>query len=61
VAASVEGAYIEYPFPLRPGVMARLILPTAITREDVRRLSAFMSMLVVGGDLQESKEVPGEE
>ena len=39
---------VEYPFPLRPGVMARLILPRDLTKDDVTRLSAFMSMLIVG-------------
>src|SRR5713226_4502760 len=32
---------VEYPFPLRPGVMARLILPSNLTQEDVKRLNAF--------------------
>jgi hypothetical protein len=40
---------IEYPFPLRPGIMAKLILPADLTGEDVRRLSGFMAMLVVDG------------
>jgi hypothetical protein len=39
---------VEYPFPLRPGVMARLILPSNLTQQDVSRLTAFMTMLVVG-------------
>jgi len=34
--------------------MARLILPTSITREDVTRLNAFMSMLVVTNEQQKS-------
>jgi hypothetical protein len=38
----------EYPFPLRPGVMARLILPVDITRDEARRIKAFVDMLVVG-------------
>jgi hypothetical protein len=41
---------VEYPFPLRSGVMARLVLPRDLTREDVSRLSTFMSMLVVSAD-----------
>jgi len=47
---------IEYPFPLRSGVMARLILPKDLSRDDVSRLSAFMGMLVVatkGGSREE--------
>jgi hypothetical protein len=46
---------MEYPFPLRSGVMARLVLPKDLTRDDVNRLSAFMSMLIVanGGGHEE--------
>jgi hypothetical protein len=38
----------EYRFPLRPGVMARLILPVDLTHVEVGRLKAFIDMLVVG-------------
>jgi hypothetical protein len=41
---------VEYLFPLRAGVMARLVLPRDLTRDDVNRLNAFMSMLVVSVD-----------
>jgi hypothetical protein len=41
---------VEYPFPLRSGVMARLVLPKDLTRDDVNRLSAFMSMLVFASE-----------
>jgi hypothetical protein len=44
---------VEYPFPLRPGVMARLILPANLTQQDVDRLAAFMAMLVVGVERQQ--------
>jgi hypothetical protein len=47
---------VEYPFPLRSGVMARLILPRQLTRDDVNRLSTFMSMLIVNGDKAQSVE-----
>jgi hypothetical protein len=48
---------VEYPFPLRAGVMARLVLPRDLTRDDVDRLSAFMSMLVVSiGGRRSSEE-----
>jgi hypothetical protein len=43
----------EYRFPLRPGVMARLTLPVDLTRDEVRRLKAFVDMLVVGNSDQE--------
>jgi len=39
---------VEYPFPLRPGVMARLVLPTDLTSEEVIRIQNFVAMLVVG-------------
>lgn len=39
----------EYPFPLRPGVMARLLLPVDLSRDEARRIKAFVDMLVVGG------------
>jgi hypothetical protein len=37
----------EYRFPLRPGVMARLTLPVDLTRDEAKRLKAFVDMLVV--------------
>jgi len=43
----------EYPFPLRPGVMARLILPSNLTQQDVNRLAAFMAMLIVDAEKHE--------
>ena len=44
---------VEYPFPLRPGVMARLILPSNLTQQDVNRLTTFMAMLVMGVEGQQ--------
>jgi hypothetical protein len=38
----------EYRFPLRPGVMARMTLPVDLTRDETKRLKAFIDMLVVG-------------
>jgi hypothetical protein len=38
---------VDYNFPLRTGVMARLVLPSNLTKDEVNRLSAFMSMLVI--------------
>jgi hypothetical protein len=47
---AISGAGIEeYPFPLRPGLMARLILPVDLSRDEARRIKAFVDMLVVGG------------
>jgi|SRR5580700_1593450 hypothetical protein len=45
-ATSLAGSE-EYPFPLRPGVMARLVLPVDLTRDEARRIKAFVDMLVV--------------
>jgi hypothetical protein len=50
--ARLSSGEVEYPFPLRPGVMARLILPSNLTQQDVNRLAAFMAMLVVGAETQ---------
>src|SRR5271170_343214 len=52
-ASRVGPGEIEYPFPLRPGVMARLVLPSNLTQQDVSRLTAFMAMLVVGVERQQ--------
>jgi hypothetical protein len=38
---------MEYPFPLRPGFMARLFLPVDLTNEEVTRIQNFVGMLVV--------------
>jgi hypothetical protein len=41
---------VEYPFPLREGQNARLILPRDLKRSEVKRLAAFMSALTVDAD-----------
>lgn len=38
---------VDYPFPLREGVNARLVLPRDLTKSEVRRLSGFMAALAV--------------
>jgi hypothetical protein len=55
-AAGVE----EYPFPLRPGIMARLVLPVDLSRDEARRIKAFVDMLVVGSH-EESTSTASEE
>lgn len=51
-AAAVESKEIaksrvmEYPFPLREGLIARLILPVDLRASEVKRLAAFMNTLV---------------
>jgi hypothetical protein len=52
----VDAGYVEYPFPLRPGVMARLILPRDVTKDDVTRLTSFMQMLIVSGGQKSDQE-----
>jgi hypothetical protein len=40
---------MDYPFPLREGVIAHLWLPADLKRTDVKRLTAFMNTLVMDG------------
>ena len=42
--------FVEYPFPLREGQNARLVLPRDLKSTEVKRLSAFMATLVVDFD-----------
>jgi hypothetical protein len=44
---------VDYPFPLREGQIARLILPRDLKTSEVKRLNAFMSTLAV--DYEEAK------
>jgi hypothetical protein len=46
-AAIAEMGSEEYRLPLRPSVMARLILPLDLTSDEARRVKAFVDMLVV--------------
>jgi hypothetical protein len=39
--------FVEFPFPLRKGQIARLLLPRDLTAAEVRRLTAFMNTLVI--------------
>ncbi len=41
---------VDYPFPIRPGVVARLNLPTDLTRSEVRRLASFLQALAVDAE-----------
>jgi hypothetical protein len=45
--ALVGGGNEEYRLPLRPSVMARLILPLDLTLDEATRVKAFVDMLVV--------------
>ena len=44
---------VDYPFPLRDGLTARLMLPRDLKKAEVKRLSAFMSTLTV--DFEQSE------
>jgi hypothetical protein len=44
---AIDGTSEEYRLPLRPSVMARLILPVDLTREEATRIKVFVDMLVV--------------
>lgn len=41
---------IDFPFPLREGLIAHLILPADLKRAEVRRLNAYMATLAADGD-----------
>ena len=46
-AESPRAGLVDYPFPLRDGLTARLMLPRDLKTSEVKRLSAFMSTLTV--------------
>lgn len=41
----VRAALIEYPFPLRPGVQARVALPEDLNEKEAKRLARFIESL----------------
>jgi hypothetical protein len=45
-----QAGLVEYPFPLREGQIARLILPRDLKVSEVKRLSAFMTTLAIDFD-----------
>jgi hypothetical protein len=51
-----KGQAADYPFPLRQGFTARLILPRDLKAAEVKRLSAFMTTLTV--DFEEAAIEP---
>lgn len=38
---------VDYPFPIREGIIAHLVLPRDLTGAEVKRLAAFMATLVL--------------
>ena len=49
-----SGYMITYPFPVRAGVVARLVLPKDLKSAEARRLSAFLQSL----SIEDTKELP---
>jgi hypothetical protein len=47
------------PFPLRPDFLAQLVLPRDLTADEAKRLSAFITALVV--DFKPTAEPPAQE
>lgn len=47
----VRATTIEYPFPLRQGVVVKLHLPSDLTRPESKRLAAFIDALAVEATL----------
>jgi len=51
VEGRVRAGSIEYPFPLRPGLVVKLHLPSDLTRPEAKRLAAFIDALSVDSTL----------
>ena len=47
--------FVEFPFPLREGQIARLVLPRDLRAAEVRRLTAFMNTLVMDSEGKDAK------
>jgi hypothetical protein len=54
-----SGDLVQYPFPLRAGVMAYFSLPRDLSRTEAQRIAAFIASLAI--DPAESAEVHGRE
>lgn len=52
--ADALGEMITYPFPVRAGVVARLVLPRDLRSQEARRLGAFLQSLAI----EDPKELP---
>jgi hypothetical protein len=50
-AVLVRASTIEYPFPLRPGLVVKVVLPVDLTRPEGKRLAAFIDSLAVDATL----------
>ncbi len=45
---------VDYPYPVRDGQIARLVLPRDLKTVEVKRLAAFMATLAVDFEPSES-------
>ena len=45
---------VTYPFPLRPGLVVRLELPSDLTFEDVTRITGYLQALQMPAEKEES-------
>ncbi len=50
LTSSDGSALIEYPFPLRPGLQAKLMLPEDVTDHEAERLTRYLQSLAVTHD-----------
>ena len=54
---SLRSGLVDYPFPLRDGQTARLMLPRDLKIAEVKRLSAFMSTLAVDNAMDDPDQL----
>jgi hypothetical protein len=51
---AAHGRLIHFPLPLRPGLMAYLLLPPDITADEAERVARYVRALVVDGEASTS-------
>jgi hypothetical protein len=56
---TTSGDLVQYPFPIRTGLMAYISLPRDLSRTEAQRISAFVASLAI--DPAGPAEVPGQE
>jgi hypothetical protein len=50
VIETAKGRVVDYPFPLREGLLVHLLLPADLKRAEVRRLNAYMTTLAADAE-----------
>jgi hypothetical protein len=50
VIETTKGRVVDYPFPLREGLLVHLLLPADLKRAEVRRLNAYMTTLAADAE-----------